>query len=54
MPKYVILGLAIPILLFIIMNLWTKISDKTKNKIIASVFGIIAIGFVILIGLLIF
>ena len=54
MPKYVLIGLAIPILLFIIMNLWTKISDKTKNKIIASVFGIIAIGFVILIGLLIF
>ena len=54
MPKYVLIGLAIPILLFIIMNLWTKISDKTKNKIIASVFGVIAIGFVILIGLLIF
>jgi len=54
MPKYLLIGLAIPILLFIIMNLWTKISDKTKNKIIASVFGIIAIGFVILIGLLIF
>ena len=54
MPKYVIIGLAIPILLFIIMNLWSKITDKTKNKIIASVFGIIAIGFVVLIGLLIF
>ena len=54
MPKYVIIGLAIPILLFIIMNVWSKISDKTKNKIIASVFGIIAIGFVVLIGLLIF
>ena len=54
MPKYVLIGLAIPILLFIIMNLWSKITDKTKNKIIASVFGIIAIGFVVLIGLLIF
>ena len=54
MPKYVLIGLAIPILLFIIMNLWSKINDKTKNKIIASVFGIIAIGFVLLIGLLIF
>jgi len=54
MPKYVLIGLAIPILLFIIMNFWSKITDKTKNKIIASVFGIIAIGFVILIGLLIF
>ena len=54
MPKYVLIGLAIPILLFLLMNLWSKISDKTKNKIIASIFGIIAIGFVFLIGLLIF
>jgi hypothetical protein len=54
MPKYVLIGLAIPILLFLLMNLWSKISDKTKNKIIASIFGIIAIGFVVLIGLLIF
>ena len=54
MPKYVLIGLAIPILLFIIMNIWSKISDNAKNKIIALIFGIIAIGFVILIGLLIF
>ena len=54
MPKYVIIGLAIPILIFIIMNYWSKISDKTKNKIIALIFGIIAIGFIILISLLIF
>ncbi len=54
MPKYVLIGLAIPILLFVIMNYWSKINDKTKNKIIALIFGIIAVGFVVLIGLLIF
>ncbi len=54
MPKYVLIGLAIPILLFIFMNLWSKISNKTKNKIIALIFAVIAIGFVVLISLLIF
>tara|TARA_Y100001970_G_scaffold288148_1_gene414621 strand:+ start:2570 stop:2734 length:165 start_codon:yes stop_codon:yes gene_type:complete len=54
MPKYVLLGLAIPVLLFLIMHYWTKLPDKAKNRIIALVFGIIAIGFVILIALLIF
>ena len=39
---------------FIIMNYWPKLQDTTRNKIIASIFGIIAIGFVVLIGLLIF
>ena len=54
MPKYVIIGLAIPIILFIIMNYWSKITDKTKNRIIALIFGFIAVAFVLLISLLIF
>ena len=29
-------------------------SDQNKNKIIASIFGVIAIGFIVLISLLIF
>jgi hypothetical protein len=36
------------------MNYWPKLQDTTRNKIIASIFGIIAIGFVVLIALLIF
>ena len=54
MPKYVILGLAIPVILFLAMHYWSKFSDKTKNRIIALIFGIIALAFVILISLLIF
>ena len=35
MPKYVIIGLAIPVLLFIIMHFWGKFNEKTKNRIVA-------------------
>ena len=54
MPKYIILGLIVTIGTFMIMNYWPKLEDTTKNKIIASIFGVIAIGFVVLISLLIF
>ena len=54
MPKYIIIGLLVAIGTFLIINYWPKIEEKTKNKIIASIFGIIGIGFIILIVLLIF
>ena len=54
MPKYVLIGLIVVIGTFMIMNYWPKLQETTKNKIIASIFGIIAIGFVVLISLLIF
>ena len=54
MPKYILIGLLVVIGSFIIMNYWPKLKDTTKNRIVASIFGIIAIGFVILIALLIF
>ena len=54
MPKYVLIGLLVVIGTFMIMNYWPKLKDTTKNRIVASIFGIIAIGFVILIALLIF
>ena len=54
MPKYILLGLIVIIGTFMIMNYWPKLEDITKNKIIASIFGVIAIGFVVLISLLIF
>ena len=54
MPKYVLIGLLVVIGTFMIMNYWPKLKDTTKNRIVASIFGIIAIGFVILISLLIF
>ncbi len=54
MPKYIFIGLLIVIGTFLVMNYWPKLKDKTKNKIIASIFGIVAIGFVIFISLLVF
>jgi len=53
MPKYIIIGLVVVIASFVILNYWGKLEDSTKNKIIASIFGFIAIGFIILISLLI-
>jgi len=54
MPKYIIIALAIPILVFFIMHYWSKTTDKTKNRIITSIFGLIGIGFILIIGLLFF
>ena len=54
MPKYIFIALIIVIGTFIIMNYWPKVKETTRNRIIASIFGIIAIGFVVLISLLIF
>jgi len=54
MPKYVLIGFIVVIGTFLIMNYWPKLQETTKNKIISSIFGLIAIGFVVLISLLIF
>jgi hypothetical protein len=54
MPKYILLSLIVVIAIFMIMNYWPKLENTTKNKIITSIFGVIAIGFVALISLLIF
>ena len=54
MPKYIIIGLIVIIGLFVTMNYWSKLSEKVKNKIIALIFGIIMVGFIVLISLLIF
>ena len=54
MPKYILIGLLVIMGSFMIMNYWPKLQDATKNRVIASIFGIIAIAFVVLIALLIF
>ena len=33
MPKYIIIGLGVIISVFLAMNSWSKLSDKTKNRI---------------------
>ena len=52
MPKYILLGLGVIIIIYVTMNLWSKLSDKSKNKTIASIFGIIALAFIVVLGLL--
>ena len=54
MPKYILIGLIVVIGTFVIMNYWPKLKDTTKNRLIGSIIGVIAIGFVVLISLLIF
>ena len=54
MPKYILIGLIVVVGTFMIMNYWSKLQETTRNKIIASIFGVIALGFVVLIALLIF
>ena len=54
MPKYILIGLLVVIGTFMIMNYWPKLQETTRNKIITSIFGVIAVGFVALIALLIF
>ena len=54
MPKYILIGLMVAIGAFMLINYWPKLQETTKNMIIASIFGVIAIGFVVLISLLIF
>jgi len=52
--KYILIGLMVIVGTFIIMNYWPKLKETTRNRIIASIFGVIAIVFVVLIVLLIF
>ena len=54
MPKYLIIGLLVVIVTFVIMNNWPKLQERTKNKVIGSIFVFIAIGFVVLISILMF
>ena len=54
MPKYILIGLIVVIGTFMIMNYWPKLQENTRNRIITSIFGVIAISFVVLIALLIF
>ena len=54
MPKYILIGLMVVVGTFIIMNYWPKLQENSRNRIITSIFGVIAIAFVVLIALLIF
>ena len=54
MPKYILIGIGISLIIFLVINLWTKLSGKIKSRTVATIFGVIAIAFAVLIALLIF
>tara|TARA_Y100000817_G_scaffold271915_1_gene230805 strand:- start:51 stop:215 length:165 start_codon:yes stop_codon:yes gene_type:complete len=54
MPKYILIGLIVIVGMFLVVNLWSKLDEKSKNKTIAAIFFAIMIGFIALIALLVF
>ena len=52
MPKYIVIGLAIPIIIFLAMNYWSKITDLAKKRILLVIFGIFLISIFVLLILL--
>ena len=52
MPKYIVIGLAIPIIIFLAMNYWSKITELTKKRILLVIFGIFLISILVLLILL--
>jgi len=54
MPKYILIGLIVVVGTFMVMNYWPKLQETTRNRVITSIFGVIAIAFVVLIAILIF
>jgi len=52
MPKYIVIGLAIPIIIFLAMNYWSKITELTKKRILLVIFGIFLISIFLLLFLL--
>ena len=54
MPKYILIGLGVTVFLFFSMHYWSKLSDNSKKKIIIIIFGLIAVVFVSVLGLLLF
>ena len=51
MPKYILLGLSVPIIVFLTMYLWSKLSEKFKTRLIIIVSGIIIVGFILILTL---
>ncbi len=54
MPKYILIGLGVPIIIFLIMHFWSKISEKNKNRILMIIFGLFFISIFILLYLLMY
>ena len=53
-PKYIIIGLAIPITILLISYLWSKTTEKTKNRILMIIFGSFLLSIFVLLYLLMY
>ena len=54
MPKYILIGLAVPIIIFLTMYFWSKLSEKVKTRFLIVLSGILIIGFIAVLILLFF
>ena len=52
MPKYIIIGLSVPIIILLTMYLWSKLTEISKNRVIMIIFGIFLISIFILLYIL--
>jgi len=52
MPKYIIIGLGVMLVLFFSMHFWGKLKDQTKNRALMIVFGLFFISIFVLLFLL--
>ncbi len=52
--KLILIGLGIIIGLILTINYWSRLNGDTKNKIVKSIFGLIALVIVVLLILLIY
>ena len=54
MPKYLLIGLGVMIILFLSMHYWGKLTDQGKNRVLMLIFGVFFISIFVLLYLLMF
>ena len=52
MPKYILIGLSVMLVLFVSMHYWGKLSVQAKNRALMIVFGFFFISIFVLLFLL--
>ena len=52
MIKYIILGLSVPIIAFLVMYNWEKLESKNKNRTLSAVTAVLVVGIILLVALL--
>ena len=52
MPKYILIGLGVMLILFVSMHFWGKLTNQGKNRVLMLVFGGFLISIFVLLYLL--